>query len=152
MAKTTCPILTCPFAYIYRKKKGGIWIERKKGRTKIPKPEQMWAACGEYFSQCDESGRKPTWQGLAGHLGVSSRRLNLWLKGEGAVSETLRKAADAISDRLQQRTDSMAVLSVKQPLYGGFLERAQAGGGDGQLRIVVTVDGRGDGQAQEFGG
>ncbi len=63
----------------------------------------------------------------------------------------LRKAADAISDRLQQRTDSMAVLSVKQPLFGGFLDRAQQGGGDGTVSIVVTVEGRGEAETMEFG-
>ena len=126
-------------------------MNEKRGKKQIPKPEQLWTMCAQYLSQCDELGRKPTWQGLAGHIGISSARLSIWLKENGQVGEVLRRAADAISDRLQQRTDSMAVLSVKQPLYGGFLDRAQTGGGEGTVRIEVTVGGKGDKQAQEFG-
>lgn len=91
---------------------------------------------------CDALGRKPTWQGLAGHAGVTSAVLSAWLREEGEAGGALQKAADFISDRLQQRTDSMAVLSVKQPLYGGFLDRAQGTGGEGTISIVVTMGGK----------
>ncbi|MPM69101.1 hypothetical protein SDC9_116045 [bioreactor metagenome] len=67
------------------------------------------------------------------------------------MADVLRKAADAISDRLQQRTDSMAVLSVKQPLYGGFLDRTQSAGSEHAVRIQVTVGAQDDPQAAEFG-
>jgi len=113
--------------------------------------DALWGKCKDYFALCDELQRKATWQGLAGAVGVTSETLTRWRQAEtGQVSEVLKKAADALSDRLQQRTDSMAMLSIKQPLYGGFLDRAQAGG-DGQISIQVTVGGKGEKETAEFG-
>lgn len=114
---------------------------RRAGRRKMTAPA-LAAVCADYFEKCDGEGRRPTWQGLAGAADVTSSTLTRWLRaGEGdTLSEILQKAADAISDRLQQRTDSMAVLSVKQPLFGAFLDRTQAGG-EGTLTVEVTVGG-----------
>lgn len=108
--------------------------------------------CGDYFAQCEEKGRNPTWQGLAGHLGVTSGTLTRWLRDEadGKRREALQKAADSISDRLQQRTDTMATLSMRQPIFGGFADRAGSGG-EGQVKIIVTVSGCGEKEAEEFG-
>jgi hypothetical protein len=99
--------------------------------------------CTDYFAQCDELQRKPTWQGLAGYLNVTSETLSGWLQDEqGEVCTALKKVTDALSDRLQQRTDAMAMLSIKQPMFGGFLDRTRESG-DGQISIHVTV-GKGD--------
>lgn len=105
-----------------------------------------------YFARCDELQRKPTWQGLAGHVGVTSEKLTAWLQGElgEGVREALQQAADELSDRLQQRTDSMAMLSIKQPIFGGFADRARESGG--QVSIEVTVGGKGAAEAAEYGG
>lgn len=142
-----------PIAYIYgSKNQGGITLRKCRTEQPDPGPEEMAAGCAEYFAQCDALGRRPTWQGLAGYLNMTSEALTARLRdGKGdEAGVILRKAADAISDRLQQRTDSMAVLSVKQPIYGGFLDRAQ-GAGDGAVSIKVTVGGKGGKETKEFG-
>ncbi len=108
--------------------------------------------CAAYFALCDGKGRNPTWQGLAGHLGVTSGTLTRWLRDETDEGrrEALHKAADFISDRLQQRTDTMATLSMRQPIFGGFADRGRESG-EGQVKILVTVEGCGAKEAEEFG-
>ncbi len=115
-------------------------------------PEEIREKCSEYLSRCDESGRRPTWQGLAGEMGVTSDILNTCLSEGGPSGEALRMAADAISDRLQQKSDSMSVLAIKQPVFGGFMDRGRPDG-EGKLNIVVTVGGKGEGgrEAAEYG-
>lgn len=127
-------------------------MKRNKAQNPVLQPAELAAKCTEYLDRCDALQRRPTWQGLAGFVNVTSEMLTGRLRDEpgGEASKILQKAADAISDRLQQRTDSMAVLSVKQPLYGGFLDRAQASG-DAQISIVVTVGGKGEKEAADFG-
>lgn len=121
-------------------------------------PEDVAAKCRDYLDLCDATGRKPTWQGLAGYLDVTAETLTVWYKDGNrdsssatqAVSLILKKVADALSDRLQQRTDCMAMISVKQPLYGGFIDRPEAGVG-GSVNIQVNI-GQSDGKVvAEYG-
>jgi len=114
--------------------------------------EQIQDKCQSYLTTCDTTDRKPTWQGLAGYLDVTSETLTIWLQDKNAneslqtkqVSAVLKKVADSLSDRLQQRTDCMAMISVKQPLYGGFVDRPDMGAG-GAVTVnfsFVTSDGK----------
>lgn len=135
---------------------GGERTTGERGRSRGGK--RMTAAAIQklaagYFARCDELQRKPTWQGLAGHVGVTSETLTAWFQGElgRGVREALQQAADELSDRLQQRTDSMAMLSIKQPIFGGFADRTKESGG-GQISIEVTVGGKEAAETAEYGG
>jgi len=102
----------------------------KNWRTGIYKyaAQELEAKCAGYLSYCEEGNKKPTWQGLAGALKVTSDTLDKWYKGgngtaDPAISEVLKKTADIMSDKLQQRTDSMSIFLLKNPKYGGFTDR-----------------------------
>jgi hypothetical protein len=102
-------------------------LDWRRGKTKYT-PEQLCDLCEDYLSTCSDAGKKPTWQGLAGFVGVTSGTLNEWMNNKESLytpglSVVLKKTADAISDQLQQRTDCMAMISMKQPLYGGFVDK-----------------------------
>ncbi len=108
---------------------------------------ELEAKIGDYFSRCGETGWKPNWQGLAVFLGETSQTLTCWAEGgRGTDAESarlLKKAADTISDQLQQRTDSMAMISVKQTLYGGFAEKPRENS-DRKVTIEVKFGGKGE--------
>lgn len=120
--------------------------------------DQLSEKCKAYIDHSKEVDEKPTWQGLAGWLDITSETLTIWLQDKNrmsdsttqAVSAVLKKTADQISHRLQQRTDSMALLSMNQPLYGGFTNRPDAGSG-GLVAINVSF-GQSDGKiVAEYG-
>lgn len=105
-------------------KRGMDW---RRGKTKYT-PEQLGELCVDYLQSCADNAKKPTWQGLAGFVGVTSGTLNEWMNNRDGtytpgLAVVLKKTADAISDQLQQRTDCMAMISMKQPLYGGFIDK-----------------------------
>ncbi|MPM31072.1 hypothetical protein SDC9_77625 [bioreactor metagenome] len=107
--------------------------------------DELSLKIGAYFSHCGETGWKPNWQGFAVFLGETSETLTRWMEGgsgeEAEIARLLKKAADTISDQLQQRTDSMAMISVKQTLYGGFAEKPRENS-DRQVTIQVRFGGK----------
>lgn len=101
-----------------------------------PGAARLEQKCRQYFDACDSAGRRYTRPGLALALGVDSWTLSRWEEGDPGgtqVRRVLRRAMDRIADGLQQRTDSVASLLLKQPCYGGGGES----GGEA-VRIRVT--------------
>jgi len=124
------------------KRKIGSDGERKS--QKVPcafTADKLEGKIGAYFSHCEEIGWKPNWQGLSVFLGEASDTLAQWMEGEAEIAQILKKAADTISDQLQQRTDSMAMISVKQTLYGGFADKPKENS-DRQVTIRVHFGGK----------
>lgn len=104
-----------------------------------PKAAWLERKCRLYFEECDSVGRRYTRPGLALALGVDTWTLSRWEEscaGGPEVKRVLRQAMDRIADGLQQRTDSVASLLLKQPCYGGG---GESGGGE-NVQIRVTFD------------
>ncbi|NCB52729.1 MAG: hypothetical protein EOM54_12770 [Clostridia bacterium] len=101
-----------------------------------------------YFASCAEENKKPNKQGLAVYLNVFSETLDDWAKESAfpGFSPVIKKAFNRMSDLFQQRTDSMAMISVRQPCYGGFVDKPAVSADS--LRIEVKIDGCG---ADPFG-
>lgn len=127
----------------------------RKGVTKYD-AEGLERGIRAYLAACDaaEPPRKPTWHGAAVALKISPDSLSVWLKGKNGATaemgETLALFAAELSDRFQQRTDAMALLSMNQPLFGGFTNRPQDIGG-GKLEINLTVGNASGAEALEYG-
>lgn len=111
----------------------GTGQDWRKGKTKY-EAEQIKQFCTEYFQYCIDKERKPTIEGLAIHMDITSETLLIWMNADNSdgkeiynphVSEVLKKARDYLTDNLQQRSDAMAVFSLKQPRYGGYSDKQQ---------------------------
>lgn len=127
----------------------------RNGKIKYTAAE-LEEKCRAYLSECDskEPKHKPTWQGFAVYLGVSSDTLTNWMNDKKGcnsdVSHVLKLFADETSDRLQQRTDAMSIFALKQPCYGGFMDRP-VDHGDGQINVNVRFGNMSDKEAENFG-
>jgi len=91
------------------------WIaERPQNQPRLLKlfesPEHLQAACDRYFEEREANGNRPTWSGLALHLGYESRQ-SMWAhltgeRGEGVGEEwrlPLKRAASRIEARHEER-------------------------------------------------
>lgn len=87
-----------------------------------------------YWEQCQKENRKATFEGLSRALGVSSHTLYKWANGEyskvegdkwDTVRDSLKKCLDVITDDLQQGKTSMDIFRLKQPIYGGYIDKVQ---------------------------
>ena len=105
----------------------------RKGKTKH-NADEIKLLCSEYFQSCIDKERKPTIEGLALHMDITSETLLIWMNANKEdskevynpdVAEVLKKARDYLTDNLQQRSDAMAVFSLKQPRYGGYTDKGQ---------------------------
>jgi len=110
-------------------------------------PKVLLERFSDYLGSCDASGWKPTWEGFAGYLGRSSAfLLGLLRAKEGdalfspEMSEAMQLVQDALVNRLLQRSDTMAVFSLKQPRYGGYADKPALPGGE-SLKIEFTLRG-----------
>lgn len=125
----------------------GTGQDWRKGKLALT-PEQVKEVFEEYTAYCGDSKRRPTWEGFAVKLGISSETLMLWLNAKSEedkaynpeMVEQLKKVRDWLTDDLQQRTDSMAVFSLKQPRYGGYTDR-QAVENSGVVKLDVVIKG-----------
>lgn len=123
---------------------GQNWRKGKLKRT----PDEVWEAFQGYIQDCEVRERRPTWEGFAGSLDITSETLMKWLKAteeEGdaynpEMSEVLKKVRDWLTDSLLQRNDSMAVFSLKQPRYGGYSDRPAVDVG-ASVKLDVTIKG-----------
>jgi len=95
----------------------------------------------DYFENCLKENRKPNKQGLAVYLNVESETIDEWAGRDNKFSPLIRKAYNRMSDMFQQRTDSMAMLSIKQPCYGGFIDKPTASAD--KMKIDVKISGAG---------
>lgn len=99
----------------------------------------------DYFASCKDLNKKPNKQGLAVFLGVNTDTLNEWSNNKDNIydgfSVAIKRACDIMSDMLQQRVDPMAMISVKQPCYGGFIDRPVQDNSNSTVDIVVKLDG-----------
>ena len=120
--------------------------KNKVGRPrKYPDVGELYAKIDEYFEHCAANKKRPNKQGLAGYLGVVSDTLTEWANNPdgkyGELSVAIKKAYDRISDLLQQRTDAMAIISVKQPCYGGFVDKPNDTQ-DVRINVKLSFDGK----------
>jgi hypothetical protein len=95
----------------------------------------------DYFAYCQDHDRKPNKQGLAVYLNVCSDTVNEWLNNTedkyNELSGSIKKAMDRMSDEYQQRTDAMAIISMKQPGYGGFIDRPGMEAKDIEIKLKL---------------
>lgn len=116
-------------------------------RKTVFTPKELLERFSAYLESCDASGWKPTWEGFGECVGLPSSALLAALGAaedepgfDPKMSEALRKIQDGLVNRLLQRSDSMAVLCLKQPRYGGYADKPAASGND-TLRIEFTIRG-----------
>lgn len=80
-----------------------------------------------YFADCVEKAQRANKHGLAVYLDVMSQTVDEWrVNKDGRYDEfapIIKKAHDRITNLFQQRTDAMAIISLKQPCYGGFIDK-----------------------------
>lgn len=125
----------------------------RKGVLKYT-PEQLENKCNQYFSSCEEGGRKYTQPGLILFLGIAESTFNVWLNNDKGkyteVSEVLKKAMLRMRDDLEQRGDTMSLFRLKQPCYGGYADRPceEVGGG---ISVSVSFGGEEGKVAVEYG-
>jgi hypothetical protein len=99
---------------------------------------EMQRRVDEYFAKCKKEKRQLSVEGLALALDVFPEdiaRVQRVLTNPDKVekhegfqrdhSKILRKAMLMIIDELQQRKDTMAIFSLKQPIYGGWKDRPE---------------------------
>lgn len=132
--------------------------ERKTGRRRQIKysPEEILEKYSEYIDLCDEAERRPTWEGFAEFVGVSSKSLLNSLnnkdedgkENESGMSEALQKIQDSIVNRLMQRNDAMATLLIKQPRYGGYNDKPGVAGGEA-VKVEFHIRGIGEENGSE---
>lgn len=103
----------------------------------------------DYFNQCSDRKRRPTMEGLAGYIDITTETLLIWMNADKEdsgevynpeVSEILKKARDYMSDELQQSNDSMSIFRLKQPRYGGYQDK-QTLENNGNMRIEFILRG-----------
>lgn len=94
----------------------------------------------EYLTDCREGRRRATWEGFAGELEVPSEALTEKLGSGGKMGKALSMVRDALTDELLQRSDSMAIFTLKQTKYGGYNDK-QAGDGAGGVKVEVLLKG-----------
>lgn len=119
----------------------------RKGKTKYS-AEEINKFCLDYFEYCLENKRKPTLEGLAGKMDITSETLKIWINANKEdsgevynpdVSSALKKAMDYITDELQQGNDAMSVFRLKQPHYGGYTDKQQVEANNThKLEIKIT--------------
>lgn len=103
--------------------------------------DEITVLSNQYFADCAERNRRPTFAGLAGFMGVSSTTLYRWLDDENCKNpeacNALKMACDVMSDQLQQGKTAMEIFLLKQKSYGGFVDRQEVQQG-GALNITIT--------------
>lgn len=125
----------------------------RKGQLKYTR-EELEAKCEEYFTYCDDNGRKYTKPGLVLYLNISEETFDVWLLNDGGkyaeLSGVLKRAMVRMRDDLEQRGDTMSIFRLKQPCYAGYSDRPTEGGGQG-IKVAISF-GNNDGKvAVEYG-
>ena len=115
-------------------------------------PQEIEDTAQAYIDECIEAGKRPTMEGLAGRLGVTSDVIKVWMRkpetsttGKDTHKErriALKKAADRMTDALQQGKDPMSIFLLKQPQYGGFADKQAEGNGGNDVHIKVSFGGK----------
>ncbi len=128
--------------------------DRKTPRKRPRKysPNEILEKYTEYLDLCDEAERRPTWEGFAEFVGISSAALldslnNKVEEGktaESEMAEVLQKIQDSIVNRLMQRNDAMATFLIKQPRYGGYNDKPVISGGGEPVKVEFHIRGIGD--------
>ena len=111
-------------------------------------PEQIDEFSKGYFAECEDEGKKPTIEGLAGFMDITSDTLLSWLNAKSEneklydpkVIEILKKAQDRMVDIIQQSSDTMSVFRLKQPRYGGYNDKL-IGEGNGNIKVEFYIQG-----------
>lgn len=108
-------------------------------------PEEVEGFCEAYFEKCKTEQKEPTKPGLCVYLGISVDTYDSWRSNKNGktarIAPVLKKAEAIMSDRLQQRKDSMALFLLKQPCYGGYTD-IQSNQANGTLHVKVTFGGK----------
>jgi hypothetical protein len=105
-------------------------------------PDVLQAKVNGYFEYCKDNNRKANQQGLSVYLDICLDTINEWVRNEDnkypEFSETIKKAFSRMSDEFQQRTDAMAIISLKQPCYGGFVDRPDTSAKDVNITVKIA--------------
>ena len=123
----------------------------KKGRKGLS-PKEILEKYTEYLDSCDEEDRRPTWEGFAEFINISSAILldSMKLKDEVGkeadreMADALQKIQDSIVNRLMQRNDAMATFLIKQPRYGGYNDKPTNSGGNDTVKVEFHISGIGE--------
>lgn len=109
-------------------------------------PEELRGRIEAYFARCEGEGRMPTVAGLCLQLRISPAEFMAAVRAfdspeepRGFTREHARELLMAqlrICDIVEQGRDSMSIFRLKQPLYSGCLE-----GADADTEISVTLSG-----------
>lgn len=112
-------------------------------------PEAIADTANAYIDECIEQGRRPTLEGLAARLDVTSDVVRRWLKPPEDGRDRYRgqriaakKAMDRMSDLVQQGKDPMSIFLLKQPHLGGFADKPTTTDGGDTVHIKVSFGGR----------
>lgn len=105
--------------------------------------EELTSKINDYFQYCSIHERKANKQGLAVYLDVCTDTVNEWLNNHEdrytELSVCIKKAMDRMADEFQQRIDPMAIISMKQPGYGGFIDRPGMESKDVEIRLKLET-------------
>lgn len=114
------------------------------GRPRLFTPELLQEKVNAYFKYCEENDKKANKQGLTVFLDINPDTLIEWENEKDKYpefSETIKKAAARMSDLFQQRVDPMAIISMKQQAYGGFIDRPGMEQHDVEIRVKLDAKG-----------
>lgn len=116
--------------------------------------EELETKCNQYFSQCNDDGKKYTKPGLILYLDVAESTFHLWVSNDkgkyGEASSVLKRAMLRMQDDLEQRNDTMSLFRLKQPCYGGYADRPREESG-GEVKILVCFGKSGERMASNYG-
>ena len=132
-------------------KKGGEHTQVAKAFNYTP--AEMQQRIDTYFDDCAEAGKKPTVPGLCLRLGITVRQYTLLLQAYNDETERegrrslqlkhlaqLERAKMRMTDLLENDTSSMAMLRLKQSIYGGYSGRAQEED-NGTVNVAIKLKG-----------
>lgn len=113
------------------------------GRPRKYTPEDLQTDVNNYFLYCQDNDKRPNIQGLSVYLDIVPDTVYEWLNNPEdkyvEFSSTIKKALAKMSDMFQQRNDPMAIISLKQPNYGGFIDRPGMENKDIEIKVKVET-------------
>ena len=95
-----------------------------------------------YFRVCGEERREPTAPGLCLEMGLTPDKFMELSEGSDELARVIMAGRLRLQDVVERKSDSMSVLKIKQPIYGGYTDKPQAEqGGDAVIRVLMELTG-----------
>jgi hypothetical protein len=117
---------------------------------KFKSAEELDRAIQAYMASHDSKDNPPTWAGMLLDLNISDRTMLEYRKNPDkypGYCDVIKKAEQAHCRFWQQlalahpNLQSFCMFELKQPHNGGFLDRPQDTGQNGEVTIKVQIDG-----------